>query len=41
MGKIRKEQPENRRPERTELIPQLLIAGLSVQPKTVFRKDEY
>lgn len=41
MGKIRKAQPENRRPERTELIPQLLIAGLSVQPKTVFRKDEY
>lgn len=40
-GKIRKEQLDNRRPEETKLIPQLLIIGLSVQLKTAFRKDEY
>lgn len=38
---IREEQLDNRRPERTKLIPQLLITGLSAQLKTVFRKEGY
>lgn len=41
IGKIHKEQLYNRRHESTKAIPQLVITGLSMQQKTIFRKGEY